>query len=359
MLKEITIEEFLNLNNAIAVDVRSPIEFKEGAIPGAINLPLFSDEERAEIGTIYKQQGQEVAKWKAMEIVSPKIPLLMTEVKKLHDNGIVPVINCWRGGMRSKSVSMFMEYSGLPSLRLVGGYKAYRQFTLTKINEILPERAIVLHGKTGVGKTQILHQLKSKGYPILDLEGIAGHRGSIFGAIGLGEGHSQKNFDALLFSALDKMKNSCYFIMEAESKRIGRVVQPQELLEKKENGLHLYLDASINRRVELIANEYVQPFSTQSWFKEKVQIGINKIEKRMKNINKQNELNECFSNEDWNSLIKILLEDYYDPRYDFSTSEYEGNFKEIDAEYLELAVEEIEKFIKALNLEPNQTVQVG
>jgi tRNA 2-selenouridine synthase len=353
MLNEITVEKFLTLDKAIAVDVRSPIEFAEGSIPGAINLPLFTDEERAEIGTIYKQVGQDAAKWKAMENVSPKIPSIMTGIKNLIDNGYVPVINCWRGGMRSKSVCTFMEYSGLSSLRLTGGYKAYRQYTLNKISEALPEKAIVIHGKTGVGKTEVLHQLKAKGYPVLDLEGIAGHRGSIFGAIGLGEGHNQKTFDALLFSELTQIKDYPYFLMEAESKRIGRIVQPQELLEKKENGHHLYLDASINRRVELIVGEYVQPYSTESWFKEKVQNGLNMIGKRMKNPHMQNEMNLSFLEEDWFSLIKILLEDYYDPRYDFKRSEYVESFEAIDAENIESAVIDIENYLLSMNFQLN------
>lgn len=361
MLKEMTIEQFLKLDKAVAVDVRAPIEFNDGAIPGAINLPLFSDEERAEIGTIYKQQGQEAAMWKAMEVVSPKIPVLMSEIRNLIREGFVPVIHCWRGGMRSKSVCTFMEFSGLPSLRLTGGYKAYRQYILNTISEILPEKAIVIHGKTGVGKTQVLHLLKAKGYPVLDLEAIAGHRGSIFGSIGLGEGSTQKNFDALIFSGLKEIKDYPYFIMEAESKRIGRVVQPQELLEKKENGFHLYLEASLNRRVEVIVSEYVLPFSEQTWFKEKIQIALSKIGKRIKNVDKLNEINHGFLEEDWYTVIKILLEDYYDPRYDFKRSEYKGSFEPINAETIELAVEEIESFISTMNFVSNNhhTIQIG
>jgi tRNA 2-selenouridine synthase len=356
MLKEISIEEFLKLDKVVAVDVRSPIEFAEGAIPGAINLPLFSDEERAEIGTIYKKLGQDAAKWRAMEIVSPKIPTLMTEIKLLIDSGFEPVINCWRGGMRSKSVCTFMEFSGLQSIRLTGGYKAYRQYTLNRISDMLPERAIVIHGKTGVGKTEVLHQLKEKGYPVVDLEAIAGHRGSIFGAIGLGEGHTQKTFDALLFTRLSEIRGFPYFIIEAESKRIGRVVQPAELLEKKGTGYHLYLDASINRRVTRIVNEYVAPYSKEPWFKEKVQNGLTMIGKRMKNIHLQNEIHLSFSEENWDNLIQILLEDYYDPRYDHKRTEYVKSVETIDAENIESAVEEIEKYLISMNFQITQTV---
>ncbi|WP_442594055.1 tRNA 2-selenouridine(34) synthase MnmH [Neobacillus sp. D3-1R] len=350
MLKEISVEEFIKLAKAVAIDVRSPIEFKEGSIPGAINLPLFSDEERSEIGTIYKQQGQEKAKWRAMEIVSPKIPYLMSEVKKLQDKSTIPVIHCWRGGMRSKAVATFMEYAGLPSLRLTGGYKSYRQYILDKTEELLPNKAIVLHGKTGVGKTAILHQLQSKGYPVLDLEGIAGHRGSIFGSIGIGEGNSQKNFDALLFSELEKLKDFPYIIMEAESKRIGRVVQPQGLLKLKENGHHLYLELPIATRVDHIMDEYVYPFKTLPWFKDKVQTALEKIEKRMKDSERRLELNQSFLEENWPLFIKVLLEDYYDPRYDHKKLEYAGNFVMFEAEDINQAVTDIEKYLIKLNV---------
>ncbi|MHC0035651.1 tRNA 2-selenouridine(34) synthase MnmH [Pseudoneobacillus sp. C159] len=346
MLKEITVEQYLSLDNVIAVDVRSPIEFKDGAIPGAINIPLFSDEERADIGTIYKQQGQSMAKWRAMEIVSPKIPVLMEQIKRLIDAEFTPVIHCWRGGMRSKAISTFLEYSGLHCLRLIGGYKAYRHHILEKLNEnLIGKTAIVIHGKTGVGKTEILHQLKAKGYPVLDLEGIAGHRGSIFGAIGLGEGHNQKTFDALLFDALVNVKDSSYIIMEAESKRIGKAVQPQILLDMKENGIHLYLQAHIETRIQHIMNEYVLPFSDLSWFEDKVKIGLEKIEKRLKNINKQNEINQCFLTKNWVNLIQLLLEDYYDPMYDHKRSEYSGHFEVLYANNIDHATNEIEEII--------------
>ena len=129
ILKEITVEELYHKNHPVVIDIRSPIEFKDDAIPGAINIPLFTDEERQEIGTIYKQEGQDQAKWRAMEIVSPKIPKMLESIKiASSESNEQPIIHCWRGGMRSKAVVTFLDYAGIRAKRLTGGYKAYRQY---------------------------------------------------------------------------------------------------------------------------------------------------------------------------------------------------------------------------------------
>src|SRR3954463_12068251 len=152
-MKDITVEELQTIKNPIIIDIRAPIEFKDGAIPGAINIPLFTDEEREVVGTIYKQEGQAAAKWRAMEFVSPKIPSLLQQIKEAKSHGEGLVVHCWRGGMRSKAVITFLEFAGIYAMRLEGGYKAYRQYILKQIPTMFPEKAIVLHGLTGVGKT--------------------------------------------------------------------------------------------------------------------------------------------------------------------------------------------------------------
>lgn len=351
-MKEITVEELLSSNQSTIIDVRSPIEFEEEAIPGAINIPLFTNEERQEIGIIYKYEGQSAAKWKAMEVVSPKIPSLLKAVKENSEHGILPVIHCWRGGLRSRSFVTFLEFAGIPSQRLLGGYKAYRQHILKELPDMYPKRAVVLHGMTGVGKTEILKILNAKGFPTMDLEKMAGHRGSIFGTIGLGEGHNQKTFDSLLFQQLFELKGTSYFIMEAESKRIGRIVQPEELMERKFKGIHFLIHTPMVQRVKHIVEEYVLPFEHMDWYHEKIFNSMERIARRLQNKEVKSSLFEKLSNRQYSEMIGLLLEHYYDPMYNHKLDDYEGGFTDIYAENPSEASKLIENKLNRLQCLP-------
>ncbi|WP_316569938.1 tRNA 2-selenouridine(34) synthase MnmH [Neobacillus sp. YIM B06451] len=356
-MREITIEELSTAKNPVVIDVRSPIEFKEGAIPGALNVPLFTDEERAKIGTLYKKEGSDAAKWLAMEIVSPKIPNLLRTIREYAGPTGMPVVQCWRGGMRSKAVTSFLEFSGITARRLQGGYKAYRQYILKRIPELLPDKSVVIHGMTGTGKTEVLHILARKGYPVVDLEYMACHRGSIFGAIGLGEGNTQKMFDALLYERLAELNKPPYSIMEAESKRIGRIVQPNELMDVKTNGIHIQIHLPIEVRISHIEQEYITPYKDEPWYYEKVKEALIRIMKRIKSQEAKAMLEECIAGKDYSGMIRILLESYYDPMYEHKQLEYFGEFKDIHAETFEEAAAKIEEYLKELSLGPVTSVQ--
>lgn len=343
-MKEIDIKKAFELRNPIFIDVRSPGEYHESHIPGSINIPLFSDEERAQVGTTYKVKGSDPAQWLGMELVSPKIPSLMTCIRKEIEEGKEPIIYCWRGGMRSKSVTTFAEMAGLKVQRLTGGFRQYRQWVLDHLNEsLLPQKFVVFHGMTGVGKTTILHLLKHKGYPILDLEACAGHRGSVFGGIG-SPVYNQKTFEALLVHALEEIQGLPYVFMEAESKRIGKAVQPDFLLEAKKKGIHIILETSVEIRVERIHEDYVNPFLEQEDFNTRVMDAIRPILKRFTPVIREKIL-ETIEEKNYKKLISILLTDYYDPRYMHKLEDYDGSFKTINVDDLDHAVDEIIRYI--------------
>lgn len=357
--KLITAEQLLNNSEFQAIDVRSPGEFDESHIPGAVNIPIFSNEERAEIGTIYKQIGERAARWKAMEVVSAKIPAIMSAIKSISDSGSQPVIHCWRGGMRSKSIAQFAELSGLSVYRLEGGYRAYRQYILEEMTDLVPEQSVVLHGMTGVGKTEILWKLAEEDYPVIDLEGAANHKGSLFGSFGLGKPHNQKTFDSILYQQLCKIENSSYYIMEAESKRVGHAVVPDSILQGKAEGIHIVIESSIKARVERTYKEYVEDLIDQEWFMEKTEENLIKITKRLRNPELEFQLWEDFRTRNFRGLIEKLYIYYYDPRYQFKEDSYKGDHHYIIGDDIDDICNQIKAILKEYGLTNTNQVSKG
>lgn len=346
MNHDLTVQEYIeNKQKYIPIDVRSPGEYEENRIPEAISVPLFTNEERAEVGTIYKQIGKKEAKWRAMEIVSGKLPDMLGKIKQVIESGYQPIVYCWRGGMRSQSVTLFATMSGLDNVvRLSGGYRAYREYILESIPSMIPERAVVIDGMTGTGKTDILDNLKHRGYPVLDLEKYANHKGSVFGAVQGQTPHNQKMFDALLYEDLKAIEGSPYFFMEGESKRIGHAVQPIELYEKKNTGIHIRVNASLDKRVERIYEQYVVEDSVE--FHNRVEIALKKILKRVKPIDIQNELKLRFQEKNYKEIIRLLILYYYDPRYDNKMNEVKKTELEVNCESVDDATDQIIAFVE-------------
>lgn len=343
-----TVEQYLQHPRQPCIDVRSPSEYIEAHIPDAVSLPLFSDAEREEIGTLYKQQGADVAKWRAMEIVSPKIPQLLQAIRDIVATGAEPVIYCWRGGMRSKAVALFASMVGLPVSRLSGGFKSYRHYVLEHMGaHLLPATIVVLHGLTGIGKTELLDRLTDRGWPVLDLEKIANHRGSVFGDFGHWQAHNQKMFDALLFQRLQQLHDAPLVIIEAESKRIGKAVIPDFLMEAKENGVHVLLTAPISTRVDRTFREYVEPYIGTTWLKEKAMTALLPIQKRMSKELRER-IESALEDSDYKAFIHIILEHYYDPMYAHKQEEYDRMEHVIDIANIEKGLHDVEAFLQRI-----------
>jgi tRNA 2-selenouridine synthase len=221
-----SVESFLQKRDAgcPVIDVRSPAEYEKGHVPGALNLPLFSNEERALIGTLYMKYGKEDAISRGLEIIGPKLKEFARQGLSLADNQEV-LVYCWRGGMRSSSMAWLFETVGIHASVLAGGYKSYRHY----IHDFLsyPFTFIVIGGMTGSGKTEILVEMRKLRYPVINLEELACHKGSVFGAIGEPPQPTPEQFENLLFESMASLNRKKPIFIEDESISIGAVFLPR------------------------------------------------------------------------------------------------------------------------------------
>lgn len=321
----ISITEALK-ENSFYIDVRSPAEYEEFHIDGAINIPIFSNEERAQIGTLYKQVGQDEAKELGVQFFSKKLPALYELYKDClnqhQDHKII--VYCWRGGMRSGSIVTFMAMMGLPLIQLEGGIRSFRKLIQAELESFatINRKYIVLEGNTGTRKTDILLALQKQQYPVIDLEGLAGHRGSTFGGIGL-KPKTQKEFERDLWMRLWELKDSPYYIVEAESKRIGRITLPDFIVKGKEEGMRIHIHAPLESRINAICETY----QFQDYHDEFIR-AVEIIKKRIKPDVYQ-QIFDSFNNKDYKTFVKLLLEEYYDPRYTYAADQYDTPIQDI------------------------------
>jgi len=243
--------EFLSSNDPI-LDVRSPSEFASGHIPAALNFPLFSDEERAAVGTLYKNEGRETAIKKGLEFVGPKMRGFIEAAEKI--GGTSFRMHCWRGGMRSQSMAWLLESYGFQVSLLKGGYKAYRSAMHDFFSQDLDLR--VLTGHTGSQKTEILLAMRALGAQVLDLEGAAGHQGSSFGNV-LSQGQpSTEHFHNLLYEEARYFDCSKPIWVEDESYMIGRVALVSSLYGIKEKSAHYHIQIPDEARLDHLVKGY-------------------------------------------------------------------------------------------------------
>ncbi|MTB51048.1 tRNA 2-selenouridine(34) synthase MnmH [Lewinella sp. W8] len=238
------------------LDVRSPAEYREGCLPGARSLPLFSDEERARVGTLYKQDSPDAALLTGLEIVGPKMRPLVERARAFSPNGKI-VVHCWRGGQRSGSVGWLLEQAGMQVLRLSGGYKAARKYLRSWLAQD-HHTFRVLSGPTGSGKTEVLTALKQLGQHIVDLEGLANHKGSSFGALGEAPQPTTEAFENMLFGRLLEIPRGAVVWLEDESRMIGTVYQPDEFYDRLTAAPVYTIEQPRSWRIERLVSQYAK-----------------------------------------------------------------------------------------------------
>lgn len=289
------------------VDVRSPAEFAKGHWPGAVNIPLFSDDERAAVGTAYKQRGRLPAVHLGLSITGPKLAKHAEALDQIRDRGN-PRIYCWRGGMRSASMAWLAQQIDLSPILLTGGYKTYRRWVQDQFMRPWPIR--VLGGRTGTGKTDLLLAMERKGIAILDLEGVANHRGSSFGGLGQPPQPSTEQYENLLAEVLDRHSASSAeaIWLEAESIQVGRCRIPKPFFDQMQQAPVLEIQRNLDERVKQLVTVYGNQGG------EALAEATQRISRRLGPQRTKQAL-EAISRSDWAEACRATL-DYYDRCYD-------------------------------------------
>ena len=315
--KRIELEKFRSFEGPL-IDVRSPNEYYKGHMPNSINIPLFDNEERAKVGTIYKKKGKEKAIFEGLKFFEEKTDNLLNSLFDYinsRQNNLIegkpsePIIRiyCARGGMRSLSIAWLLEKYKYKTVTLKGGYKKYRNWTLNSFTK--KWNIVIIGGKTGTGKTKILKLLEKHCYQTVDLEGYASHRGSTFGGLGMGKQPSNEQFENMISERLLLFNQINPIYVEAESANIGSCKIPHEFFIQMKKAPRIEIIRSESNRLEELV-------STYSIFKqEDLQECVLRIKKRLGPERVKLAI-ESIKKKKWELVCKAVLE-YYDKCYEY------------------------------------------
>ena len=303
---QLSVDEFLKKVQTLPViDVRSPGEYDHAHIPGSVSIPLFDNEERALVGTKYKNAGKDSAVLLGLDLVGPKLAEFVKKSKKLNPKTKEVLVHCWRGGMRSGSFAWLLNTAGLTASTLVGGYKAYRNTVLAAFAE--PRNLLILGGKTGSGKTDILKELAWQGEQIIDLEQLAHHKGSTYGAIGQLPQPATEQFENLIFGEWRRLDSGRRIWLEDESRNVGSCFVPMPLWQQMRAAPVAFVDVPKAVRVQRLVAEYTG--IDHSLLVEATE----RISKRLGSKVTKDAL-DALSRNDYATVADLTL-DYYDKAY--------------------------------------------
>ena len=315
MTKHKVIKKWNNKKFDTIIDVRSPLEFAEDHIVGAINCPVLSDLERQKVGTIYKKESSFKAKIIGSSLTAKNIAFHIENNFMQKKGSWQPLIYCWRGGQRSKAFSIVLSEVGWRTNQLKGGYKEYRNQVINFLDNIGPKLKITLiSGKTGSAKTKILKSIENEGGQILDLEGLANHKGSLLGKIPDLIQPSQKFFESLIFNKIQKLNLKDKIYIEAESSKIGNIHIPKSIWKKMIKSPRIEISANVELRAKFLVSDYDYMCNDPTL--------INPIIKGLKNrLSKKlfDEWTNLIDKKKWFDLTKSFLENHYDPSYSSNT----------------------------------------
>lgn len=293
------------------IDVRSPSEFADDHLPGAINLPVLDDEQRASVGTIYKQQSPFAAKKIGAALVSENIARHLRESLLDQAREWRPLVYCWRGGQRSGAMTTVLRQIGWDAMQLEGGYKAYRRHVVESLNTLPANfNYRIIKGATGSAKTRVLHAISQLGGQIIDLEGLAGHKGSVLGLVPDTRQPTQKTFESQLLKALLKLAPERPVFIEAESRKIGALHLPERLIESMRASPCIAIEATRQARVSFLLGDY-------AYFTEQVDQLCKRLD-ALKSIRGEEAINRwrnLAKAADWHTFVDALLGEHYDPLY--------------------------------------------